>query len=220
MPLQLKTMLVIDDDTSIFRSIRCLFAGKLNVLHAPTVQTALHLLEREEIDICLVDYILPDGDGLEVLKTIHDLYPYIPAVFLSGYLNREVENKAPSFEYGAYRVLSKPFDPNEFVKKVMNDVEKGGKAWAYYILKKYKEKHPGMSDNQKHKVKREKRLDEILLRIKNEPGKWTSGMLAPMYEVEPRQIQYDIQTLKARGHRIQTSGRRYILDEEKNNAKC
>ncbi|RJP34151.1 MAG: response regulator [Candidatus Omnitrophota bacterium] len=217
-----KIILVIDDDESLFRSIRALFHAEIGkdllILHAPTGRTALAELEKKFVTVCIVDHKLPDMDGLDVLKVLHDRYSYIPSIYLSGFLDEELKEKVLSFDYGAYYTVDKPFLPDELIRKTLICLKEGGRNWANKLIRDYADTHRDPASKKK-KIKREARLFTICEWIDKESGHWTSGMLARDLEVTPRTIQTDIRRLIELGKPIYTVGNKLFLRKDENKAK-
>ncbi len=94
-----KGMLVVDDDENFYRSICASWKQEFEVHFAPTAQAALDLVEREDIAVCLMDYRLPDMNGLSLLQIFHKNNPDIPVIFISGYLNEQLKEDALSFDF-------------------------------------------------------------------------------------------------------------------------
>ncbi len=166
-----------------------------------------------------MDYRLPDVDRLQVLKTLREMYPYIPVIFISGYLTEDVKEKAHSFDYGAYYVLAKPVDPDVLMRCVHVCLEEGGRAWANKILKQYKKHHPGPSVIREKELDHERRMAEIVNMVRKEPKKWMTSQLASRFGVTQRQIQEDIHELQERGIPIQRCVWRLFLEEDEKSAK-
>ena len=129
------TILIVDDNQSNISLLRKRFE-KIGhkVLSAPNGYDALMLItaEGKEIDLILLDIIMPDINGYEVLKFIKSdkRYFHIPVVMLSSL--DEVDSMFRCFELGADDYITKPFEPtllnarlNSYVeKKKLKDKEK------------------------------------------------------------------------------------------------
>jgi DNA-binding NtrC family response regulator len=105
------SVLVVDDEMLIRWSIsEALMATGHNVVEAGSAQGALEALAstREPIDVVLLDYRLPDSNGLGLLATIRQTLPESAVVLMTAYGTPEVTRDALSL--GVYRVLDKPFD--------------------------------------------------------------------------------------------------------------
>lgn len=107
-----RKILVTDDDPLILRMAE-MFLAKAGyaVLKAQSGQACLEILEREKVDLVLLDVEMPELNGIETLKTIRSshLAENIPVYFLSG--SQETEEKMGRGEYPADGFLKKPFLP-------------------------------------------------------------------------------------------------------------
>ncbi len=107
-------LLIVDDENS-FRSHLChVFERKgFQVVEAKNGFEALEKAKATFFDVVLLDILLPDIDGIEVLKQIHLISPFTQVIMMTG--NATVENAIASMKLGAYDYLVKPFDFEELV---------------------------------------------------------------------------------------------------------
>ncbi len=218
MNIEVQTLLVIDEDKRIYCRLKQGLKKDLKIRYSKNLKSVSSILEKDDIDVCIIGLDLPETELLNWLKSLNQDYPQIPVIVLRNNLPKELLNIIISIEYGAAFAFEKPIEVESLIQAVHTCLEKGGRKWAYAILSHFKHKEVE-SLSQVRKEEREKRLMEIYKLIEKEPQKWTSCMLAQKFDVNPRQIQYDIQKLKSRGNPICTAERRYFLDKEKNNAK-
>jgi DNA-binding NtrC family response regulator len=89
-------ILLVEDDNSHAELIqRSLARGhQVNVLRAPNAHRALSLLDDRPINVVVLDYSLPDRDGLDVLKDIRTRHADLPVVFLTSADSAEICAKA------------------------------------------------------------------------------------------------------------------------------
>jgi len=89
-------ILLVEDDNSHAELIqRSLARGnEMNVVRAPNAHRALSLLDHRAIHVVLLDYSLPDRDGLDVLKDIRTRHGDLPVVFLTSADSAEICAKA------------------------------------------------------------------------------------------------------------------------------
>jgi two-component system response regulator AtoC len=89
-------ILLVEDDNSHAELIqRSLARGhQVNVLRAPNAHRALSLLDDRPINVVVLDYSLPDRDGLDVLKDIRARHADLPVVFLTSADSAEICAKA------------------------------------------------------------------------------------------------------------------------------
>ena len=109
-------VLVVEDDPQELRYVRDVL---IQSGYAPLVtgdpQEALRLMERERPRLALLDLVLPDGDGIELMQAIQKIAD-VPVIFLSAY-GRD-ETIARAFEMGAVDYLVKPFSPTELAARM------------------------------------------------------------------------------------------------------
>ena len=102
-----ETVLVVDDEHLIRRSIaKRLVAAGYTVLEAENGKAALDQVAG--VDLAILDYRLPDLDGLTVLKQIRQLDPDVLVILLTAYAS--VETAVDAMKLGAYHFMNKPFD--------------------------------------------------------------------------------------------------------------
>ncbi|MCX6022937.1 MAG: response regulator transcription factor [Chloroflexi bacterium] len=108
-------VLVVDDEPRIQRLLRAVFEeNDLQVSVASEGSTALELVE-ERPDVVVLDVIMPDMDGFEVMRRIREISP-VPILLLTG--RSEDRDKIRGLESGADDYLGKPFNPDELVARV------------------------------------------------------------------------------------------------------
>src|SRR6185369_1521802 len=103
-----KTILVVDDDEGMRETLTAVLRRDYRVLRAATGEAALQMMEKEDIDLMMLDVRLPDINGFEVLKITKENYPYIEVVVIS--VIKELEAAIEAMRYGAYHYISKDFD--------------------------------------------------------------------------------------------------------------
>jgi len=119
--MQMPTVLVVDDEALIrYALTERLTAEGYRVLEADTAATALARSE-EGVDLVLLDFRLPDGDGLAVLKRIKERDPDTLVILLTAYSN--VETAVEAIKQGAYHYVNKPFNLDEIALLVAQALE-------------------------------------------------------------------------------------------------
>ena len=107
-------MLAVDDDPQALRYIRDTLAG-YQPLVTGDPREAVRLMERERPHLALLDLVLPDTDGIDLMQDILKIAE-VPVIFLSAY--RREETMARAFEMGAVDYAVKPFSPTELVARM------------------------------------------------------------------------------------------------------
>lgn len=115
----MKTILTVDDEIHILELLSYnLEHNGYRVLKAETGEEAMALLEKEAIDIVLLDWMLPGIDGIEVLKRIRadrDLCT-LPVILLTA--KGDEISKVVGLEIGSDDYLVKPFGVHELLARI------------------------------------------------------------------------------------------------------
>jgi PAS domain S-box-containing protein len=120
-PAALRVLLVEDDAQAreLYRDI--LLTAGFEAHDAATAREALDLLARDRYDAAVVDYSLPDLDGLTLARRIVAAYPDVAIVFASGY-----GNLVAGVSDVTARVLTKPFTDLQLKQALLAAVADGG----------------------------------------------------------------------------------------------
>ncbi len=110
-----RRILVVDDEERMVRFIRMnLEHDGFQVMEAFNGKQALDKL-RDTPDLVLLDVMMPDIDGFEVLETIRDVSS-VPVIMLTA--KGEEDDRVRGLELGADDYITKPFSPRELVSRV------------------------------------------------------------------------------------------------------
>ncbi|MEP6909419.1 MAG: response regulator transcription factor [Actinomycetota bacterium] len=109
-------VLVVDDERALRRLLRLYLSKEgLAVAEAENGADALSLLRRGGVDLALVDVMLPEVDGFEVVRRIRQ-ESTIPIILLTA--RGEETNRVAGLELGADDYVVKPFSPPEVIARV------------------------------------------------------------------------------------------------------
>ena len=104
-------LLIVDDEELVRWSLKeRLSACGYAIVESGTAAGALDRMSGE-IDLVLLDFRLPDGDGLSVLRTIKAQWPDTPVILMTAYST--VQNAVEAMRLGAYHYVNKPFNLDE-----------------------------------------------------------------------------------------------------------
>ena len=113
---------VIDDERPILMTLEALLKRHHYVPHAAqTAAAGLALVRRVKPDLVLLDLGLPDGDGLDVLRTLRREHPAIQVIILTAHdsLNNAIE----SIKEGAFHFISKPYASEELLSLIARAIQ-------------------------------------------------------------------------------------------------
>ena len=110
--MALATLLIVDDEELVRWSLRERFGHDgYTIVEAGTCAEATERLASGVVDLILLDYRLPDGDGLTLLRRIKESNPDTPVILMTAFST--VENAVEAMKHGAYHYLNKPFNLDE-----------------------------------------------------------------------------------------------------------
>lgn len=116
-----KRILVVDDEVKISDMIKVILEAEgFEVTTCHSGAECLEEIRHCECDLILLDILLPDMDGWEVLEALKDACPdrRIPLLMISAKADSEEKAKAESAE-GVDGYIVKPFSPDELLEKVV-----------------------------------------------------------------------------------------------------
>ncbi|MBI5232342.1 MAG: response regulator transcription factor [Coriobacteriales bacterium] len=118
-------ILLVEDDERIASFVqKGLTAEGHTVEHSPTASDAQERLNVSTYDLILLDLLLPDGNGRDVLKRVRKKDPEVPVIVLSAM--GEIDDKVDLLDSGADDYLVKPFAFAELAARVRANVRHGG----------------------------------------------------------------------------------------------
>ena len=117
------TVLVIDDEPVLQDVLGSLLKGDgFDYLQATTAADGLQILREEEVDVVLLDLMLPDRSGLDLLPDIKEFDPHLPVVVITAYSS--VESAIEAMRRGAFHYVPKPFKNEEVLHLVHRAAER------------------------------------------------------------------------------------------------
>ena len=113
--------LIVDDESGVCWALEYLLTSKgLPCQKAQTAQAALDLMKAHRFHLVFLDVTLPDMNGLELARRLHDLDPLLRFVIVSGFLSREAA-AAAQVEGLICACINKPF-LHEEILSVLEDL--------------------------------------------------------------------------------------------------
>lgn len=110
-------ILVVDDEAEIRELItKNLKREGMEIFHAEGGRKALQILQEKSIDMIILDIMMEDMDGFDVLRKIREQQSQLPVMFLSA--RQEDYDKVLGLGLGADDYMTKPFSPAELTARV------------------------------------------------------------------------------------------------------
>ncbi|MBE5943747.1 MAG: response regulator [Lachnospiraceae bacterium] len=117
-----KKILVVDDEPMNIKMVSIILKDSpmYEVLGATSGNEAIEKLEEQQVDMVLLDVMMPEMDGFEIISLIREKYD-MPIVFMTG--DRNIETIERASKYGVDDYLTKPFLPlalKEIIHSTLN----------------------------------------------------------------------------------------------------
>jgi DNA-binding NtrC family response regulator len=104
-----RKILIVDDEPNAIRVLSVILKDEgYHVYTSADVDSAIGIIEREDVNAVITDLKMPNKDGFELFKYVSDHHPDIPVVFLTAY--GTVESAVNAMRSGAYYYFIKPPD--------------------------------------------------------------------------------------------------------------
>ncbi len=115
-----KVLFVDDQEEVLLLLEKTLKDENYTKIFVKSASEALDILKNDQIDVIVTDMVMPQMNGLQLLKIIKEEYPYIVRVVLSGF--SQVPSILSAINTGdIYRFLTKPWRVNEESKQIIRD---------------------------------------------------------------------------------------------------
>jgi two-component system OmpR family response regulator len=122
--------LLIDDDIELLGLLEIyLSRNSVKVYKATSGETGLLMIEKEIFDIAILDVMMPDMSGIEVLKKINATYSYLSVIMLTA-KNDEID-RILGLEIGADDYIVKPFSSRELLARMRAVLRRKEKVAQY-----------------------------------------------------------------------------------------
>ena len=116
------TILVVDDEKGVRQSFNMLLKDEYSVLLAGTGQESIEVFTKKPVDLVLLDILLPDTNGIELLQIFKETDPHVEIIMVTAV--NETKTAVKAIKLGAYEYIVKPFDVNEVLTLIKRALEK------------------------------------------------------------------------------------------------
>src|SRR5918999_582754 len=117
-----KTVLIVDDDEGMRDTLTAILKREYRVLRVASGEAALPILNKEDVDLMLLDVRLPGISGFEVLRIIKENYSLVEVLMISAI--SDIETAVQAMKHGAYHYITKDFDYDQLRSLVRNASER------------------------------------------------------------------------------------------------
>jgi two-component system, NtrC family, response regulator AtoC len=117
-----KTVLIVDDDEGMRDTLTAILKREFRILRVASGELALSILNKEDVDLVLLDVRLPGISGFEVLRIVKENYSLVEVIMISAI--NEIETAVQAMKHGAYHYITKDFDYDQLRSIVRNASER------------------------------------------------------------------------------------------------
>jgi DNA-binding response OmpR family regulator len=112
-------LLYVEDELFLARIVKESLEGRgFIVFHTADGAEAMHLIERSQPHVCVLDVMLPNADGFEIAREIKAKYPQLPILFVTA--KTESNDAVEGLRIGASDYIRKPFSMEELIVRIEN----------------------------------------------------------------------------------------------------
>ena len=116
-------ILIVDDEEIVIRScLRILDGDEFQVEAVQDGREALRKIEENPYDVMILDIMMPNMDGLEVLRRVKETHPNVDVIMITGL--SQIDTAVQAMKLGAFDYISKPFEPDELKLVVQRALER------------------------------------------------------------------------------------------------
>src|SRR5438874_6844442 len=107
--LPIPNLLVVDDDATVRQQLERLYTQKgYSVVAVSSAEEGISRFAEEDIDLAITDIKLPGMDGVQFISYIHENFPDVPVIAITGY--SDIQTAVNLLKLGASDLVVKPFD--------------------------------------------------------------------------------------------------------------
>ncbi len=129
-------LLIIDDEQDMRNGLKRMLGRNiddLEILTAPDAESGLLKVEEFSIDLVLLDIKMPGMTGLEMLKRLNTIAPWLTVIMMTGF--GSIETAVKAIKLGAYDFITKPFNKDDICRIIRKGIERKRLLQENYFLK-------------------------------------------------------------------------------------
>jgi DNA-binding NtrC family response regulator len=118
-----RRILVVDDDRDMCESLADVITldRSYKAIYTTSPKKAVQIAEKGDVSLVILDYKMAEMDGLDTLRAIKSVSPFLPVLMLTAFISNDLIEEAR--REGAFMVLSKYIWPDELLKHIEKALE-------------------------------------------------------------------------------------------------
>jgi DNA-binding NtrC family response regulator len=133
------TILVVDDEHGVRQSFNMVLKDEFKVLLAGSGNEAIDIFSKNAVDLILLDILLPDIDGIDLLERLKEMDPNTEIIMVTAV--KEIQTAVKAIKLGAYEYIIKPFVVDEVKTAIRHALEKHSLMKEVTYLRHELERH-------------------------------------------------------------------------------
>ena len=114
-------VLVVDDDDGVREALHLILDDDYVVLDVGDGRTALSIIRAQPVDLVLLDILMPEVDGIEILQELRTFAPTLPVIMMTAV--KTVLTAVSAMKLGAHDYITKPFQDASLLASIRTALE-------------------------------------------------------------------------------------------------
>jgi DNA-binding NarL/FixJ family response regulator len=114
-------VLVVDDDAGVRDALHVILDDEYEVLDAADGKSTLNAVQSRDVSLILLDILLPDVDGIEILQELGTVSPNVPIIMVTAV--KTVRTAVTAMKLGAVDYITKPFQEEELLASIRRTLD-------------------------------------------------------------------------------------------------
>ena len=161
------TILVVDDEHGVRQSFYMVLKDEFNVFLAESGTEAIDIFSKNSVDLILLDILLPDIDGIELLERLKELDPNTEIIMVTAV--KEIQIAVKAIKLGAYEYIAKPFVVDDVITLIHRALEKHSLVKEVTYLRNALERYQPF-EKMVGKDKKMRKIFELISKISESDG--------------------------------------------------
>jgi DNA-binding NtrC family response regulator len=118
-------IVIVDDEEMVLTSLKSFLSleSHYDVHTFTSAKGALEFLKKNDANLVISDYLMPEMDGISFLAKVREIKPEITRIILTGYADKENAIKAIN-DVGLFQYIEKPWENDDLLIIIRNGIEK------------------------------------------------------------------------------------------------
>jgi len=114
-------VIIVDDEDNALQTMQLALEEQFDVTTAMNEYKALDILSVKDFEVALVDLVMPNISGVEMLRQIKEVKPSTEVIMVTGYAS--IKTARQTLKSGAFDYIQKPFDPKQLQQIIHEAIE-------------------------------------------------------------------------------------------------